>query len=208
MRLEFLQQVAGFSGKNYDATEQRILDATLNEAAAHGITKLTMEGIAGRASLNRATIYRRFGTMDNVLAALAMREAQRMTKALSEATAGIDEPELLLTEGFVAAIRFARKHPVISHTAEHEPGMLIKAGMANNAALLSLGAKFMADTIRWAQSKNKATHLNANKAGDTAARLFASFVLLPGGINHLKTDQSARKYAREVFVPMLFGADS
>ena len=208
MKLEFLQQLSALGDKDYDATEKRILDGALQEAAAHGINKLTMEGIANRANLNRATLYRRFGSMDNVLTQLAMREARKLMRALSEATDGIDEPELLLAEGFVAAIRFAREHPVIARTAEFEPGMLVRAGLANNAAMLSLGARFMADTIRWAQSKNKATHLNANKAGDTAARLFASFVLMPGGINHLKNDQAARKYAREIFVPLFFGPSS
>ncbi|MCG8670708.1 MAG: TetR/AcrR family transcriptional regulator [Pseudomonadales bacterium] len=205
MRLEFLQQITSQGDKQFDATEQRILDAALNEAAATGVNKLTMEGIAQGANLNRATIYRRFGNMDNILAALAIREARRLTKILAEATKGIEEPETLLAEGFVAAIGFAREHPVISRTATYEPASLIKAGMANNAALLTLGGKFMADTIRWAQSKNKALHLNADRAGDTAARLFASFVLLPGGINHLKDDRAARKYAKDIFVPMIFG---
>lgn len=205
MRLEVLQQISAFNDKQYDATEQRILDATLHEAAAHGIHKLTIEAIAQSANLNRATIYRRFGNIDTIMAALAIREGRRMTVALSEATAGIEKPESRLAEGFVAAIRFAREHPIITRTAKYEPDTLIKAGLANNAALLTLGGKFMADTIRWAQSKNKALHLNANKAGDTAARLFASFILLPGGINHLKDDRSARKYANDIFVPMLFG---
>lgn len=205
MHIEILKQISASKGADYDATEQRILNAVLYEAAAHGVKKLTMDAIAGNANLNRATIYRRFGNMDNVMAALAIREGRQMIVALTEATAGIDDPQALIVEGFVAAIEFAREHPLISRIATYEPDMLIKAGMANNAALLSLGGKFMANTIRWAQSKNQAVHLDANRAGDTTARLFASFILMPGGINHLKTNALARKYAKKTLVPMLFG---
>jgi AcrR family transcriptional regulator len=164
-----------------------------------------MEAIAKRANLNRTTIYRRFGSMDNIIAALALREARRMTIALREAMTGINDPRELFIEGFVVAIRFAREHPLLTRTARYEPEHLIRSGLANNAAMLKLGGKFMADAIRWAQSKNYATHLNADMAGDTAARLFASFVLLPAGINHLKDDKTARRYAKEIFIKMLFG---
>ena len=76
-----------------DGTEQRILDAALTEAAASGTHKLTMEAVALRAGLNRTTIYRRFGSMDTVLARLAIREGRAVTAAMREATAGVEVPD-------------------------------------------------------------------------------------------------------------------
>lgn len=189
-------------------TKEKILSAALVEIEAKGLDKMSLEGIAQRASVNRATIYRYFGNRDNLQADIALNEGKRMARALVEATANIDEPESLFIEGFVAALKFAREHPVIKRTAQFEPDMLIKTAMANDSALLRVGATLMAEAIRWAQEKGRATHLNAESTGDTAARLFASFVLLPGGSNHLTDDASARRYAKETLIPMLLGDPS
>ncbi|MCG8609983.1 MAG: TetR/AcrR family transcriptional regulator [Pseudomonadales bacterium] len=190
---------------SFDETQKRILDAALEEAAAQGLHGLTIEGVARRSRLNRATIYRQVGNRDQLQTALAMREAKHLIDKLSTAVAGISDPETLLVEGFVAAIRFAREHPVIARTVKYEPGTLITIALANDAALLRTGATFMADTIRWAQENGQAKHLDADTAGDVAARLFSSFVLLPGGHNNLHDDDATRQFATTTLVPMLLG---
>ena len=205
MYRKILKRLAEPTAAAEDATRRRILDAALREATATGAHRLTMEAVARRAGLNRTTIYRRFGNMEKVVSALAMREGRAMTAALREATAGIEDPRALFTEGFVAAHRFAREHPLIARTAEFEPGKLVEAGLANDAALLTLGGEFMAEAIRWAQAKGELSHLDPRSAGDTLARLFASFVLMPGKLNDLGSDDAARRYADTTLIPMLFG---
>jgi len=108
----------------------------------------------------------------------------------------------------VAALKFAREHPIIKRTAQFEPELLIQTALANDSALLRVGANLMADAFRWAQENGRAINLNPESAGDTAARLFASFVLLPGGSNNLTDDKSARKYAKETLIPMFLNNSS
>ena len=51
--------------------EARILEATLSELADHGFAGLTVEGVAGRACVGRATIYRHWSSRaDLVMAAV------------------------------------------------------------------------------------------------------------------------------------------
>jgi AcrR family transcriptional regulator len=50
---------------------QAILQAALEEVAEHGYEGLTMEGIAARAGVGKAAVYRRWGSRDGVLAAAA-----------------------------------------------------------------------------------------------------------------------------------------
>ncbi len=188
-----------------DRTAQRILDAALAEAAAQGLHGLTTEGVARRAGVNRVTVYRRFGDREALLAALAAREGHRMATALTEATATIEDPDERFVEGFTAAIRLAREHPIIARTARHEPEALVAAGLADDAALLRIGAAFMAAAVRHAQRQGRALHLDPDAAGETAARLFAAFVLLPAGGINLHDDDATRAYARDTLVPMLLG---
>jgi len=202
MQKKLFSLLAEQSDEEKNKTRERILSAALTEIEAKGLDKMSLEGVAQRAKVNRVTIYRYFGNREKLQAELALKEGKRMAKVLVEATAGIDDPESLFIEGFVAALKFAREHPVIKRTAQFEPELLIQTAMANDAALLRVGANLMSDAIRWAQENGKALNLEPESAGDTAARLFASFVLLPGGSNHIKDDESARKYAQDTLVPM------
>jgi AcrR family transcriptional regulator len=174
-----IRGMAGGEGKPGDRNAERILDAAMTEIALSGVTKLTIEGVARRAGVNRATLYRRFGDLDKVIEALTMREGRRMADAGAHAIEGVTDPAERLVEAFVASIRMAREHPIISRTASLEPGQLIAAGLADNAALLKLGSGFAAAAIRTAQSDGYATHLDADEVGQTIAILFAACVLLP-----------------------------
>lgn len=189
-------------------TKEKILSAALIEIEAKGFEKMSLEGIAKRAKINRVTIYRYFGNKEKLNAELALKEGKRMARTLVDATAGIEDPDTLFVEGFVAALKFAREHPIIKRTAQFEPDILITAALANDSALLRVGANLMTEAIRWAQERGRATHLNPESAGDTAARLFSSFVLLPGGSYHLANDNAARQYAKETLIPMLLGNSS
>jgi AcrR family transcriptional regulator len=189
-----------------DATATRILDAAVSECASRGIGALTIDGVARRAGVNRVTIYRRFGDRDSMLQAMTLREGRQMAAGVLMAISGVTEPADQLVEAFVAAMRLAEAHPVIRRTAEFEPQDLIAAGLADNAALLVLGSTFIAAGVRRAQDDGVAVHLDADQVGETMARLFASFVLLPA--EHaidVRSADGARAYARRTLVPLALG---
>lgn len=71
---------------------------------------------------------------------------------------------------------------------------------------LVLGSTFIAAGVRHAQAEGVAAHLDPDQAGETMARLFASFVLLPA--EHaidVRSDEGARSFARQTLVPLLLG---
>lgn len=189
-----------------DGTRKRILDAALDETAAQGLHGLTIEGVARRCRMNRATIYRQFGGREALQSALLLREAQKLVQAMTKAVVTLQTPADVLAEGFVTAMRFAREHPVIQRLVAYEPGAVLEAAKAENSALLRLGGTVMSQTVLWAQSQGFANHLDAAVAGDVLARLFASFVLLPGGDQALTNDNEVRRFAQQTLVPMLQGA--
>ncbi|MFG1792563.1 TetR/AcrR family transcriptional regulator [Nocardia sp. NPDC049149] len=200
---------AGFFGsrdESTDRTVERILDATVAEAAATGVARLKIDAIARRAGVNRATVYRRFGDLDGLIEATTMREGRRMADTVFSAVENVHDHPSRLVEGFVACMRMAREHPVIARTAALEPDRLVAAGLADDAALLKLGSGVVAELLRQGQSDGYATHLDPDEAGQSIAMLFAACVLMPTaqGID-LRTDESIRAYARRTLVPMVFG---
>lgn len=201
-----MRAMVGGEGEPGDRTTERILDAAVLEIAASGVAKLTVEGVARRAGINRATLYRRFGDLNGVVEAVTMREGRRMADTVAGAVEGVADPAERLVEGFVASMRMAREHPIISRTAQLEPGELIAAGMADGAALLQLGSSVVAMNIRQAQAEGFAAHLDADEVGQTVAMLFAACVLMPTahGID-TRSDDSVRAYARRTLAPMVFG---
>jgi TetR/AcrR family transcriptional repressor of uid operon len=188
-----------------DGTATRILDGALDEVAAGGFKSVSIEGVARRAGVNRVTIYRRFRDRDGLIAALAAREGHRMSAALLLAVHGIEDPAERLVEGFLVALRYARNHPLVMRAALVEPEAVIAAALADDAALLRIGREFLAEVIRDAHRARGTTHIDADQAGETLARLFATFVLLPGGLLDSRNEELMRDYAQRTLVPMLAG---
>jgi TetR/AcrR family transcriptional regulator, repressor for uid operon len=203
---EFLADAARLEPMAHeDRTANLILDGALEEAAAHGLKSLSIEAVARRAGVNRATVYRRFGDREALLAALAAREGHRMSAALLVSVSDIDDPVERLAEGFLAALRYARTHPLMLRAAQVEPEAVIAGLLANDATLLRIGAVFLAGGIRDAQRARGTVHVDPGQAGETLVRLFASFVLLPGGQLDPSNEDTMRDYARRTLIPMLLG---
>jgi AcrR family transcriptional regulator len=203
---EFLSDVARLEPVAHDdRTATRILDGALDEASAHGLRSLSIEAVARRAGVNRVTVYRRFGDREGLVAALAAREGHRMSAALAQAVARIDDPAQRLAEGFVESLRYARSHPLMMRAARVEPESVVAAALADDAALLRIGSSFMARAVLEAQRGRGSTHVDPDQAGETLARLFASFVLLPGGALDPTDEVAMRDYARRTLVPMVLG---
>ena len=203
---EFLSDAARLAPiTQEDRTANRILDGALEEASAHGLRSLSIEGVARRAGVNRVTVYRRFGDREGLFAALAAREGHRMSAALVAAVDGIDDAVERLLEGFVESLCYARSHPLMMRAAQVEPESVIAAALADDAALLRIGATFMAGAVRDAQRSRGVAHVDPDQAGETLARLFASFVLLPGGSLDPTDESLMRDYARRTLIPMVIG---
>jgi AcrR family transcriptional regulator len=94
---DFLEEFMG----NREETTERILEAGLDLLAEEGFAALGVNTLARKAGADKQLIYRYFGGLDGVLAALGQRVAGRMAAALDQAVvpaatyAGVAEGLLL-----------------------------------------------------------------------------------------------------------------
>ena len=187
-----------------DAISERVLDATLDLAAASGIRNLTMDDVARRAGVGRMTVYRRFGDKTRLVEALAVREGRRCLAEL-DAAARPDQPIAdQVAEGFVTSIRLAREHPLLNRLARIEPESVLRALTADRGAMFALARTFLAERLRAAQ---KAGTLDRKVAVDEAAellvRLSFSFALIEDSVLPLEDPDRARDVARRLIAPIL-----
>ncbi|WP_433654625.1 TetR/AcrR family transcriptional regulator [Nocardia sp. CA-128927] len=188
-----------------DGTRGRVLDAAVTEAAAQGLHGLTMDRVSRRAGVNRATVYRYFGDRDGLLEALALREGWRIAARIAEAAGSITDPYLRFIEACSLALHLTHSHPIVQRTARMEPQALIDAGLAGDAGMLRIVAHIIAADLADAQTQGVAQHVDAELAGETVARLLASFILLPGGAINLDDEPAVRRYIEGTLAPMVLG---
>jgi AcrR family transcriptional regulator len=186
-----------------DATSERVLDAALAVAAASGLRHLSMDEVARRAGVGRMTVYRRFGSRDALVEALAVRECRRCLEEM-DAAAAPDAPVAdQVAEGFVAALRIAREHPLLNRLARVEPESVLAALTADGGAVFAAARGFVAARLRASQEAGVLGPAAVDEAAEVLVRLAFSFVLIQDSALPLDDDDAVRATARRVVAPIL-----
>jgi len=189
-----------------DEVNDRILDATLELAAAFGMQKMTMAGVARRASVGRMTIYRRFGSKLALFAALGERESRRCIAALDAAA----EPDAPIAEqtaaGFATCLRLTREHPMLSRLTQLEPDTILYALKEDGASLFGVVRTYMAERLRESQRAGVLDEdVEVEEVAELLVRLGVSFVLIPESTLPLDDEEHVRAVALQLVVPILEG---
>lgn len=179
-----------------DRTSQRILNAALTEAAAVGLQRITVEDVVRRAGVSRMTAYRRFPRRDDLVEALVRRETQRFLGAVADAIESAAEPNEGVAAAFIAAVFFARVHPILRRAAHSEP-----APIADSVELLKMGSALIANYIHGEEAGEPSQQVRW--VADVFARLFFTYISMPPTDPDFTDDAELRRFAHEVLTPMV-----
>jgi AcrR family transcriptional regulator len=199
--LQLVEVVSGASAVGLideasDRTSQRILDAALTEAAAVGLQRITVEDVVRRAGVARMTAYRRYPRRDDLVQALVRRETQRFLGAVADAIAHADDPNEGVAEAFIAAVSFARAHPILRRAAQNDP-----APIADSVELLTMGSAFIANYIHGEEPGRPPQQVRW--VADVFARLFFTYLSMPPSDPDFGDDAELRRFAHQVLTPMV-----
>lgn len=128
-------------------SEERILDAAYELLLAIGMQRMTMADIARRAGVSRATLYRRWGGVREVIGALITREWAALSQDVAGGANGITEPDTgttsaaavfpvaglggvpttryQLVSAVVGLARGIRTHPILRKIVDLDPDFLL-----------------------------------------------------------------------------------
>jgi AcrR family transcriptional regulator len=195
-----------------DRYVDRILDAALDQLAATGIRRTTVDDVAHRAGVSRITVYRRFPNRDALLLAVALREGGRLLAQLDDVLDGAGGPEGpdladAVVVGFVVALRFARTHPVLQRLLATEPDEALRLLTIDAGPLLAVARGYLAGHLRAAQRGGRFRGLDPEEAAELVVRLCQSFVLTPAGVLDLGDDRRARRFAERWLRPAIAAAE-
>jgi AcrR family transcriptional regulator len=191
--------VAGRIDEAADRTSQRILNAALAEAAAVGLQRITVEDVVRRAGVSRMTAYRRYPRRDDLVEALVRRETQRFLGAVADAIDRVTDADEGVAEAFIAAVSFARAHPILRRAAQNEP-----APIADSVELLTMGSAFIANYIHGERPGGPSQQVRW--VADVFARLFFTYISMPPSDPDFADDTELRRFAHEVLTPMVMQA--
>lgn len=196
-------------------TDITILEAALDQFAATGVRRTSTDDIARRAGVNRATIYRRFGSREQLLASAYLHEAGRVLEQLTQRVPDVPEspddadgfdPAENVVAMFSEAVLLMRGHQLLQRMIEADREQVLAAMTVGAADILAFAADVLSLRIRelhrWRGTEPPTA---ITDVAFTIARLIQSLVLTPGGGPQLDTRADLARYARAVVVPMVLG---
>ncbi|MFD4459559.1 TetR/AcrR family transcriptional regulator [Nocardia sp. NPDC058480] len=187
-----------------DSVEERILDAALVQFERVGVRKTTIEDIARAADVDRATIYRRIGSRDDVVSAAFEREVRRLLADLGEIPARHDTFDDIVVDVFTTVITRWRAHPLVERLLTLEADRLLPQLTVDGASFFLLSVAASTEIIRKVLEGNRFPDIpDLSARVEVVCRVVHSLILQPVGTIDTGSEQALAAFARAYVVPIL-----
>jgi AcrR family transcriptional regulator len=185
-----------------DEATAAMLDATSALLATYGVRRWSMDDVAERSGVARATVYRRFESRDELVHATLARDARRFFEAIAEAVAHIDAIEDKVVEGVLVGLRLARQSLMSGPQSRDTNGLL---SLLTAAPVLALARRALVERYQVVTGAELPAEglAEAELVAEALVRLGVSFVLMPDSVIDLDDTDSARRSLRRVVGPLL-----
>jgi AcrR family transcriptional regulator len=193
-----------------DDITTRILVATLEQAELVGMRRITMEDVARRGGVGRATLYRRFPTKAALIDAIVLAEARRYFDGHTRACANATTLEDRLVHGTVFTVTFLREHALLKRVLRAEPETILPSLTIDAGPILDFATEQSVAELRteiYGDAKTtpeQERHLRT--VAELHTRLTLSFIVTPHTSINLATTEDTRAYVRRYLLPMITGS--
>jgi AcrR family transcriptional regulator len=181
----------------------QILQAALEEFSEVGVRHSSIEDIARRLGLSRATVYRYVGAKGHLIELVIQAETRRAIRELDRALNGHPDVATAVEVGFVFLVRFVRDHPLFDRLLHREPELVLPWLTINAGPALATYRSLIAERLERWQQRGEINPVNLDRAAEAIARLGLSLVLTPDGVTDLNDPAAIAAFAREAVEPML-----
>lgn len=189
-------------GMRRDKVRTQILDAAVECCKNLGVGAITMSDIADAAEIGRATLYRHFGNLNDVLAAVIGREMDELMTELVDCVNSFETIEDKLIEPTVCFLREVSRSPLLRMLFAQDAQLISRVAITASE-FREHGAQFCKPVFEQAQRENRIRpDLTLEDFREWITRLHVSFGF------HPHKDQSDsirfRQYLRNFLVPSVF----
>ena len=193
-----------------DDITTRILGATLEQAELVGMRRITMEDVARRSGVGRATLYRRFPTKAALIDAVVLAEARRYFDGNAQACSTATTLEDRLVFGTVFTVTFLREHALLKKLLRTEPETILPSLTIEAGPILDFAIDQSAAELRTEIYGNAAITPDQERHLRTVAelhtRLTLSFIVTQHSGVNLATIDDTRAFVRQDLLPMITAA--
>lgn len=178
-----------------------ILDAALVEFERHGIHRVALEDVARRAGVSRTTIYRRFSTRDELVAAVIERENTALFADIAAELKNAGPQSNYYVEAFALSILRFRRHRVLNQMMTEEPALVLAQAKRHYGAAIAR----MAEALHVIFPPGFANRIGEQAVTDLADTIlrYALMVLMVPSVQPLETADDIRAFATTHFLPSL-----
>jgi AcrR family transcriptional regulator len=185
-----------------DAVDARIAAAALELLRTRGVAGTTMADVSRAAGIGRATLFRRFGSKDELFEHVIAAELQRFLGALAARFAEVTDPTERICETFAASLRLGAG--VLLRAASIEQRAALVATLAEGSpSSLDLARAFVAAHIRAGQRAGHVRAGDPDTLADGMIRVVLGYLLVPGPTLDPDDERSVRRIAVDVIAPMV-----
>ncbi|WP_185746633.1 TetR/AcrR family transcriptional regulator [Mycolicibacter terrae] len=189
-----------------DETGERILDAALQAILDFGVRRASMEEIARRAGVSHMTVYRRWPTKKDLLAAVMGKVSDAIFAAVDDEVAALDSYEDRFVAGFTGIYWRVCTHPMLSRTLETDPEAVLPALTTGAGPALDLATGYLAAHITSAARSGGVAVDDPHGLAEIFVRLTHSLVLTQRVRDPLESRADAERYARQHLLPLALAA--
>lgn len=192
--------LAGAAG---DPSARRALDAARAAFRDAGVQATTMEDVAQRAGLGRATIYRKFATKDALVEAVLLDDLRSYLARLEQVMEAAGPLAEQIVEGYVETLRWVREESLLQVVVERDGDWGMRYFTVAAGPVLATARRYLADRLRASQRAGVAVDVDADAVAELLVRLCHSLMLTPEGVIPHGDDAETRAFARSVLVPIV-----
>lgn len=176
------------------------LDAAADHLRRFGLAGWTVEDVADAAGVGRTSVYRWFGSRDDLVHAVLARELRETLLAIGAATAGLDQLEDQAVEAALVCLD-ALDGSVVDHLVRTDPTAVLPLLTTGAAPLISLARSALAPSLLAAGVVPDLDH--AGVVAECLARLGLSFVLTRDTIVPVEEPEALRRAVVALIGPLL-----
>lgn len=197
--LSVMFETAFAAGERRELTtnDHKVLDATLDLVQRKGIDGFTVADVAARARLNRVTVFRRFGSKDEMLQQMVTRELDNFRDQLHNIAQSNPDAQTVMIEGFALSIKTARTHPLVRSLADHDPAWLLETLRSPRSAILSSVRAGLAATLSAVETHSPSA-LDPVRAADILLHLVVAYTFTPEADPPLDDDADLAAFAKSI----------
>lgn len=184
-------------------SNDQVLDAALALFIESGLRRTTMDDVAGKAGIGRATIYRRFGDKDQLVQAVILRECQQQLALIEQRLKGVESAVDALLEAFVLSVTGAHRHPLLIRLLSSEPDTILPYLTTELPEVTTFSRLYLAAQISKSQKAGLIAGKPAEQMAELLLRLVQSLVLSPTGVIDPADEDSVRGFANLFLRPLL-----